>query len=44
VNKCLHISQRLAVVCFVPIGTTMDAEGTGPPHAMEGMTQEVTVS
>jgi len=35
---------RYAVVCFVPTGTTMDAEGTGPPHAMEGMTQEMTVA
>jgi len=40
----LEAPGRYAVVCFIPTGTTMDAEGTGAPHAMEGMTQEITVS
>ena len=36
---------RYAVVCFIPTGTTsMESEGTGPPHAMQGMTHEMTVS
>jgi hypothetical protein len=36
---------RYAVVCFIPTGTTsMETEGSGPPHAMQGMTQEITVS
>ncbi len=34
---------RFAAVCFIPTGTTADAEGTGPPHAAQGMVQEITV-
>ncbi|MEO6989236.1 MAG: hypothetical protein ABI239_11375 [Aquihabitans sp.] len=37
-----------AALCFVPTGTTMDDEGEhqgdGPPHFMEGMKAEFTVS
>lgn len=35
---------RYGAVCFIPTGTTADAEGTGPPHAMQGMVQEFTVA
>jgi hypothetical protein len=35
-------------VCFIPVGTTItesgETEGDGPPHFMEGMQQEFTVS
>jgi hypothetical protein len=31
-------------VCPIPTGTTMDAEGTGPPHFVHGMTHEFTVT
>lgn len=32
-------------VCFIPVGTTgLDVEGEGPPHFMEGMVAEFTVS
>jgi hypothetical protein len=35
-------------VCFIPTGTTIDDsgqhEGDGPPHFIEGMQQEFTVS
>jgi hypothetical protein len=30
--------------CFIPTGTTMDAEGTGAPHFMEGMMGSLTVT
>ena len=33
-----------AAVCFVPVGTTADVEGTGPPHAEEGMVAEFEVT
>ena len=37
-----------AALCFVPTGTTMDAEGEhqgdGPPHFVQGMKSEFTVS
>jgi hypothetical protein len=35
---------RYAYACFVPAGTTMDTEGTGQPHFMEGMFGELTVT
>lgn len=37
---------RYVALCFIPVGTTPDAEdgGDGPPHAHEGMTAEFTVS
>lgn len=35
---------RYAYACFVPTGTTMDTEGTGQPHFMEGMFGELTVT
>ena len=31
-------------VCFIPVGTMPDHEGTGPPHFVEGMKQEFTVT
>ena len=31
-------------LCPIPTGTTMEAEGSGPPHFMNGMTQEFTVA
>ena len=31
-------------VCFVPVGTSGDTEGTGPPHFVEGMQAEFTVA
>jgi hypothetical protein len=31
------------VMCPIPTGTTFEAEGTGPPHFMNGMQQELTV-
>jgi len=34
---------RYAMVCFIPVGTVGETEGDGPPHALEGMTQEITV-
>ena len=30
-------------VCFIPVGTTPDKDGEGPPHAFEGMTAQFTV-
>jgi hypothetical protein len=36
-------SGRYVYVCFIPVGTTLDAEGSGPPHFMEGMAGEFTV-
>jgi hypothetical protein len=30
--------------CFIPTGTTMEAEGQGAPHFMEGMAGELTVT
>jgi hypothetical protein len=33
---------RYAAVCFVPQGTTHDAEGSGPPHFALGMMAEFT--
>jgi hypothetical protein len=30
--------------CFIPQGTTLEAEGTGPPHFMEGMAGQLTVA
>jgi hypothetical protein len=35
---------RYAAVCFVKVGTTSEAEGTGPTHASEGMATEFGVS
>ena len=29
--------------CFIPVGTVGEAEGDGPPHAIEGMAGEFTV-
>jgi hypothetical protein len=34
---------RWAYVCFIPVGTVDGAEGTGPPHFVEGMAGEFTV-
>jgi hypothetical protein len=34
---------RYAAVCFIPVGTTATDEGTGPPHATEGMATEFEV-
>jgi hypothetical protein len=30
--------------CFIPTGTTMESEGQGPPHFMEGMSGQLTVT
>jgi hypothetical protein len=35
---------RWAYVCFIPVGTVGDTEGTGPPHFVEGMAGELTVA
>jgi hypothetical protein len=36
---------RYAAVCFIPVGTTSETtEGTGPPHATQGMATEFAVS
>lgn len=35
---------RYFAVCFIPEGTTLDAEGTGPPHFTMGMLGEITVA
>lgn len=35
---------RYLATCFIPEGTTMDHEGTGPPHFVLGMLGEVTVA
>ncbi len=35
---------RWAAVCFIPEGTTVDAEGTGPPHFTLGMVGEFAVT
>lgn len=32
-----------AMLCFIPVGTTADAEGSGPPHFTEGMVTEFEV-
>lgn len=32
------------VVCFIPLGTTADTEGDGPPHFTQGMVQQFTVT
>jgi uncharacterized cupredoxin-like copper-binding protein len=34
---------RYVAVCFVPQGTTVDAEGDGPPHFTQGMVTEFEV-
>ena len=34
---------RWAYVCFIPVGTVGDTEGSGPPHFVEGMAGELTV-
>lgn len=34
---------RWVYVCFLPVGSVDGAEGTGPPHFMEGMSGEFTV-
>jgi hypothetical protein len=39
----LEPGEHIAV-CFVPQGSMDGAEGSGPPHAMVGMTTEFTVS
>lgn len=33
-----------AAVCFVPVGSVEGQDGSGPPHFMEGMLEEFTVS
>jgi uncharacterized cupredoxin-like copper-binding protein len=33
-----------AIVCFVPVGSVGETEGDGPPHFVEGMVQEFTVT
>ncbi len=33
-----------AVVCFIPVGSVGESEGDGPPHLVEGMVQEFTVT
>jgi hypothetical protein len=35
---------RYGIACFEPQGTTVDKEGTGPPHAAAGEVAEFTVS
>ncbi len=35
---------RYAAICPIPVGTTADAEGTGPPHFVEGMATEFEVT
>jgi len=35
---------RWAYVCFIPVGSVGDTEGSGPPHFVEGMAGELTVS
>lgn len=32
------------VICFIPLGTTADNEGGGPPHFTQGMVQQFTVT
>ncbi|MCO8126282.1 hypothetical protein NHL50_03575 [Acidimicrobiia bacterium EGI L10123] len=34
---------RWAYVCFIPVGSVGDTEGSGPPHFVEGMAGELTV-
>ncbi len=38
------IPGRYGVACFEPRGSTVEQEGTGPPHATAGMVAEFTVS
>jgi len=33
-----------AAICFIPVGSVGDAEGDGPPHFVEGMIHEFTVT
>jgi hypothetical protein len=33
-----------AVICFISVGSVGEAEGDGPPHFVEGMVQEFTVT
>jgi hypothetical protein len=35
---------RYAAVCLIPVGTTETVEGTGPPHATQGMAAEFKVT
>lgn len=35
---------RYVATCFIPDGTTLTAEGTGPPHFVLGMLKEFTVA
>ena len=35
---------KYAVLCFIPVGSVGETEGDGPPHFMEGMVHEFTVS
>ncbi len=35
---------RYVVVCFIPLGTTANNEGDGPPHFTQGMFHEFTVT
>jgi hypothetical protein len=35
---------RYVVVCFIPLGTTADNEGDGPPHFTQGMFHEFAVT
>jgi hypothetical protein len=34
---------RWIYACFIPVGSVGETEGTGPPHAMEGMVGELIV-
>ena len=39
----LKAPGRYAAVCFIPVGTTAETDGTGPPHATQGMAAEFEV-
>ncbi len=40
----LETPGNYAVVCFIPVGSVGETEGDGPPHFIEGMVQEFTVT
>jgi hypothetical protein len=40
----LSAPGRYAMVCLIPVGSVGDARGDGPPHVVEGMVHEFTVS
>lgn len=40
----LKKTGNYAALCFIPVGTTAEEEGTGPPHAEEGMAAEFEVT